>query len=394
MIETLPSGLYRVRVYSKSRCIATRSFKRKRDAAAWEDRQRAMLASGTWVNPRDASMPLADWMERWGATKGGAPNSVATREIMIRRHILPYFGSRPLATISPSDVEAWSQHLVTTVSAHTARQALVPLRQAFKLAVRDSIVVRDPTAGVRLPKSRPNEPVPLDHDQVWDLYDAAKSPRDAVMFVTMAYTGARWGEVSAMTTMSVRPTQVRLTHAYSEVSGHLHLGELKDHEARTVPLPSTVAKILNEWSRTIPRGQLLFQTSTGTPLRNRNFRRSVLAPALEGAGLPADITPHNFRDTAASLAIQAGASVTAVARMLGHEDASTTLKHYAGLFPDTFDGIASRMESEIHQVRRTSTDSVSDVGTDTTPTRGGFALKQTAEEMVSDLRSRLGESNS
>ena len=45
--------------------------------------------------------------------------------------------------------------------------------------------------------------------------------------------------------------------------------------------------------------------------------------------LDLDITPHNLRDTAASLAIQAGASVVAVARLLGHESAATTLNHYA-----------------------------------------------------------------
>ncbi|WP_440717531.1 tyrosine-type recombinase/integrase [Gordonia oryzae] len=201
-------------------------------------------------------MPLAEWLERWKKTKGGAPNTVATRDIMIRLHILPYFGAKPLSTISPSDVETWSQHLVATISTHTARQALVPLRQAFKLAVRDSFVVRDPTQGVRLPKARPNEPMPLSHDQVWDLYEAAPRQRDAVMFVTMAYSGTRWGELSAMTSYSVRGNEVRLTHAYSEVSGHLHIGELKDHESRSVPLPSTVGQILGDWAKPRSTDQL------------------------------------------------------------------------------------------------------------------------------------------
>jgi integrase len=49
--------------------------------------------------------------------------------------------------------------------------------------------------------------------------------------------------------------------------------------------------------------------------------------AVETQGLR--ITPHNLRDTAASLAIQEGASVVAVARLLGHESAATTLNHYA-----------------------------------------------------------------
>ncbi len=57
-----------------------------------------------------------------------------------------------------------------------------------------------------------------------------------------------------------------------------------------------------------------------------------------------DITPHNLRDTAASLAIQAGASVVAVASLLGHESAATTLNHYAGLFPSDLDDVAKRLD--------------------------------------------------
>jgi integrase len=52
-----------------------------------------------------------------------------------------------------------------------------------------------------------------------------------------------------------------------------------------------------------------------------------------------------LRDTAASLAIQEGASVVAVARLLGHESAATTLNHCAGLFPTDLDDIASRLDT-------------------------------------------------
>jgi len=59
------------------------------------------------------------------------------------------------------------------------------------------------------------------------------------------------------------------------------------------------------------------------------------------------ITPHNLRDTAASLAIQEGASVVAVAGLLGHESAATTLNQDAGLFPTDLDDIASRLDARL-----------------------------------------------
>ena len=57
------------------------------------------------------------------------------------------------------------------------------------------------------------------------------------------------------------------------------------------------------------------------------------------------ITPHNLRDTAASLAIQEGAWVVDVGRLLGHESAATTLNHYAGLLPTDLEDVASRLNA-------------------------------------------------
>ncbi len=48
-------------------------------------------------------------------------------------------------------------------------------------------------------------------------------------------------------------------------------------------------------------------------------------------------TPHELRHTAVSLAVQAGANVEVVQRMLGHKSAAMTLDTYADLFEDDLD---------------------------------------------------------
>ena len=55
------------------------------------------------------------------------------------------------------------------------------------------------------------------------------------------------------------------------------------------------------------------------------------------------MTPHDLRHTAASLAIQSGANVEAVQRMLGHASAAMTLDVYADLFDDDLDLVAVRL---------------------------------------------------
>ncbi|WP_392468921.1 tyrosine-type recombinase/integrase [Arsenicicoccus cauae] len=81
----------------------------------------------------------------------------------------------------------------------------------------------------------------------------------------------------------------------------------------------------------------------GGPLRLNNWRRRVFDPALDWAGLT-DLTPHDLRHTAASLAIAAGANVRAVQQMLGHASAAMTLDVYAGLFPDDLDAVGRALD--------------------------------------------------
>jgi hypothetical protein len=106
--------------------------------------------------------------------------------------------------------------------------------------------------------------------------------------------------------------------AGQEPSG-THLADSRDRVRRVRRLQSPVQ----------PR----FPSVTGTPLRNRNWRRDAFDSAVEALGLK--ITPHNLRDTAASLAIQEGASVVAVARLLGHESGSAMGAWKSGSNPDS-----------------------------------------------------------
>lgn len=62
------------------------------------------------------------------------------------------------------------------------------------------------------------------------------------------------------------------------------------------------------------------------------------------SGIPR-VTPHELRHTAASLAVQSGANVKAVQRMLGHASAAMTLDVYAVLFDGDLDVLAQCLDS-------------------------------------------------
>ena len=119
--------------------------------------------------------------------------------------------------------------------------------------------------------------------------------------------------------------------------------EMQDGFSQSVILSAAVGVGDDDGPLRPAPSDLVFPSANSTPLRNRNFRRDSFDAATAALGLT--ITPHNLRDTASSLAIHAGASVVAVARLLGHESAATTLNHYPGLFPTDLDDVAVRLDA-------------------------------------------------
>lgn len=94
-----------------------------------------------------------------------------------------------------------------------------------------------------------------------------------------------------------------------------------------------------------PADQFLFQTGTGAAINDHNFRTRVFTIAVKDADLDdRGLTPHKLRHTAASAAIAAGADVMVVKTMLGHRNATETLKTYAHLFPDRLDEVTDAVE--------------------------------------------------
>ena len=97
---------------------------------------------------------------------------------------------------------------------------------------------------------------------------------------------------------------------------------------RNVPLPlwlcGSISALMEQSTFQAPDDPL-FCSSVGTPMDAHNITNRVLRPALEKLGIKASF--HVLRHTQATLADQAGATVTQRQRILGHAATDMTL-HY------------------------------------------------------------------
>ena len=323
-----------------------RRFPRKVDAQRWLDEATSALVTRTWTAPERGRVTVAEWAERWLAAQTGIKPSTHYRYgTLLHAHVLPAWGNHRLADVTHAEVATWVAQLRQRGSAPgTVRQAHRVLSLLLDLAVRDGRIPRNPAERVPLPRIVRGEPRFLTRNEVELLAGAAGEDGDVIRL--LANTGLRFGELAALRVRRVDFLRKRLIIAESatEVAGELVFGTPKTHQQRTVPLPAELVEPLARRCEGKQPDDLLLTTPAGTPLRLRNWRRMVWNPAVAAAGL-ADVTPHDLRHTAASLAVASGAHAKSVQRMLGHASAAMTLDVYSGLFDDDLTALADRMDA-------------------------------------------------
>lgn len=340
------STRYRARYRDPGGRQHEKRFARKVDAQRWLDEASSAMVTQTWTAPARGRVTVADWAARWRDSQTGIkPSTLYRYGTLLRAHVLPAWGDYRLADVTHADVASWVARLRTQGSAPgTVRQAHRVFSLLLDLAVRDGRIPRNPAERVPLPRIVRGEPRFLTRTEVEGLADAAGDDEDVIRL--LAYTGLRFGELAALRVRRVDFLRLRLTVAESatEVGGKLLFGTPKSHQQRSVPLPAVLVEALARRCEGKHPDDLLVTTAAGTALRLRNWRRVVWDPAVRAAGL-SDVTPHDLRHTAASLAVSSGATVKSVQRMLGHASAAMTLDVYAGLFDDDLTALADRMDA-------------------------------------------------
>jgi integrase len=198
---------------------------------------------------------------------------------------------------------------------------------------------------------------------VWRGVEGKADPRvDAswrLLIEVIIWGGLREGEALGLTTTAIDAERPVLTVTQAAIARTREVGPTKTSSStRQVSVPVGVWRALQEHAATLPAGMLLFSGYRMRPedrqaikQGHRKPRRGRTPVAPDGRPLagsaalkrwqrirsqidaPADATIHSLRATAASVLLDAGASILEVAAWLGHATPETTLKHYAKAAP-------------------------------------------------------------
>ncbi len=330
------------------------------NAQGWKQRPTHREPSKT----RESGLP-ADHHVRSSGLAGQThlkPSTFARYEGILRKQILPRWGSVALANVSHADVQAWVTSLSKEYSPATVQKVHNVLSLVLEMAVKDGRLSRNVVQGVNLPRVGRHEHLYLTHEAVEALanqcgfpdhpsrhatYDTRANASYRLVVLFLAYTGARFGEMAALKVarLDLRRGRAMIAESVTPIAGQgLVWGTPKNHQRREVPIPKFLVDELRDHVAGKRPDELVFASiRSDQPLRVSTFRQTF-GVAASAIGMPG-LHPHQLRHTAASLAIASGADVKVVQQMMGHSFATMTLDTYGHLFEDRLDEVAAAMDA-------------------------------------------------
>jgi len=311
----------------------------------------AQLHRGEFVEPSRMlfSEFTGKWLEKYaqGQVK---PGTVEDYKGYFANHLLPAFGNKPISQITVEDVQGFkAAKLAEGYSPQTVKHLLRVLRQMLNHAVDWGYIRQNPAKKVKDPRVPKREMDFLTAEEAGQFLGKVPA-KWYPFFLTAITTGLRLGELLAMKWGNLDWNSGRyfvrenLSRARGDYQGGFSSTKT---EGSTQPVDLTPAclETLEEHHRRQAEEKLkagseyedldlIFATSKGTPLDQKNIVHRQFHATLEAAGLRR-IRFHDLRHTCATLLINQGISPKYIQRQLRHTSIETTFDRYGHLFPET-----------------------------------------------------------
>jgi len=352
------TATWEARWYDSAGKRHTANFDTAAQADAYRQERLRERRYGGSGDPSGGKTTVAQWWERWSATRQVSSSTKAREQSIWTCRIEPRFGAVRLADLRRSDVAAWTVSMSGELAPATVTRCLVTLKKLLTDAVSEGLITASPAAAVKPPRPGQVERRFLTVGELERLEEAI-DPRWTVVVPFATTTGLRIGELAALRVRDLRlaagevvvrstAVSVPLEMSGSDVRRQIHPTKTFAGQ-RTVPtlhpaLRDRLAAMIDQ--RGLGPNDWLFTGRDGGPMTPDNWRSRIWRPAVERAGIAdPQPTPHSLRHTAVAIWIAAGVDRLTVARWAGHTDAAFMERVYGHLWrddhTDTRDAIAT-----------------------------------------------------
>ena len=322
-----------------------RGFATKKEAQEWE---RNFLLEET----ADLDMTFASFVELYQRDKyiDLKQNTIETKNNIINKKILPYFGSKKISHISASDIKQW-QNTMRTMTDKTG-QRFSPtylktinnqLSSIFNHAVKLYDLKANPLHKTGSMGKKKAKEMSFWNKEEYTTFATAMmdKPLSYCAFELLYWCGIRSGELLALAKQDFcfETGLLTINKTYNRLNREDMITEPKTEKSnRTIKLPASLLEIVKEYV-----GGLygLHDSDRLFPV-TKNYLHHEMDRGTKATGVKR-IRIHDLRHSHVSLLIDMGFTAVAIADRLGHESIDITL-NYAHMFPSKQTEMADKLE--------------------------------------------------
>ena len=224
----------------------------------------------------------------------------------------------------------------TELAGSSVRSIHMMLHEALDVAVRENIIVKNPTNGTTIPSREVYNKQVFNEEQLENFMKIIQEDFEWYDFFFLELTtGLRRGEICGLKWCDFDEEKGTLKIERSVVrkeNGDIIITSTKTHNSdRMILLPPSTRKILSEREQ---ESEWIFprKNNNSLPMKPQTAYHH-LKTLLKRAGLPM-IRFHDLRHTFATHALTSGIDAKTLSKMLGHTNASFTIDTYTHVTSD------------------------------------------------------------
>ena len=313
---------------------------------------------------------VATWLRSWYDIYAKPNIRVATADryhLMVEQYTIPRIGNIKLTKLTAHDLQKLYKELMENgridrksghgnpgLSSTTVRSLHLMLHNAFERAVKEKLILGNPTENCIVPKIEKQEMKILHPDHISAYLNAAERRNALPMFYLELVSGLRKGELVALQWSDLDEANCTISvskQASWDTEHRLILSRPKTgNSIREVSIPQDAVELLKQEHAKHPDNPWMFPSSRTGEMYHPDSVVNLHKKILKDAGLE-HIRFHDLRHTFATLALQNGMDVKTVSSMLGHYDAGFTLRTYTHVTRQMQQKAAEKMGSFMAQIR-------------------------------------------
>ena len=324
-----------------------RGFATKREAQAWEREQLNKAKA-------DIDMTFSSFIELYREDLGARirEHTWETKDSIIDKKLIPYFGKKKMCDIHPKDVIAWQNEMINYRDENGKPYSPVYLKTLHNQlsailnhAVKYYGLSQNPAAKVgNMGKAKSKEKEFWTKEEYLKFADEMMDkPISYYAFEMLYWSGIRLGELLALTPadFDFDKKTVTINKSFQRLKGKDRITPPKTEKAnRTINLPDFLCEEMKEYINSLYGIKSNDRMFTIT----KSYLHHELDRGSKAAGIKR-ISVHSIRHSHISHLIHLGFSAVAIADRVGHESIDITY-NYAHMFPSAQVDMASKLNNE------------------------------------------------